>query len=172
MNLQFRSKAAHSTASQRSRTKRRLPGSSAAVHDVRWPRIAAALAALRENGRYAVRIVDADCGAGCLLLHALHEADELGFKAIEGRGIDGSPALIGRARAAASRGRSGAVGVVFEAVDMASALRAENEFPADIVIWHGSRAGDIRPDVLLALRAAGDVIIGDNAQLSFARIAA
>lgn len=144
-------------------TGRYLHGSRAAIHDPRWPQIARVLAGLREDGRHAVRIVDSDCGAGCLLLYALHHARALGFTAIEGRGIDGSPALIGRARAAAGRARDIAICAEFEVADVISALREEQDFPADIALWHGSRSGDQQWQVLLALRAAGNVIIGDSA---------
>lgn len=136
-------------------------GSRAATHDPRWPRIMASLAALRDRGRHAVRIVDADCGAGSLLLHALHHARAIGFTAIEGRGIDGSPALIGRARAAASRQQDAAIGVAFEMADMVAALRDEHELPADIVIWHGPGKQDRSPTMLFAIRAAGSCIIDD-----------
>jgi hypothetical protein len=141
---------------------RPFPGSRAAIHDPRWPRIATVLAGLRERGRYSVRIVDADCGAGCLLLHALRHARALGFTAIEGRGIDGSPALVGRARGAADRARDPAIGVAFEVADMAHVLEAEQEVPADILLWHGSGAGEYPAHVRRALRAAADVVIGDD----------
>ena len=136
------------------------PSSRTAAHDPRWPVLAAVLQELHDQKRYAVRIVDADCGAGCLLLHAVRHARALGFTAIEGRGIDGSPALIGRARAAAARVRDPAIGVVFEMGDMVEALRDEHDLPADIVLWHPG-AGDLHHDVSEALRRAGDRVIGD-----------
>jgi hypothetical protein len=151
---------------------RPFPGSRAAIHDPRWPRIAAALAGLRERGRYSVRIVDADCAAGCLLLHALRHARALGFTAIEGRGIDGSPALIGRARAAADRARDPAIGATFEVADMARALEAELELPADILLWHGPRAGEEAPRVRFAVLSAGDVVIGDDERPALRSMAA
>ena len=80
----------------------------------------------------------------------------------EGRGIDGSPAMIRRARAAAARLHDPAIGLVFEATDMIDALASEADFPADIVLWHGSRAGDDRPGVQASLAAAGDRVIGDG----------
>lgn len=148
------------------------PGSWAATHDPRWPAVAACLAALRENGRFAVRIVDADCGAGSLLLHAAQQARVLGFTAIEARGIDGSPALVGRARAAASSIADPAIGLVFEVVDMVEALRQEHDLPADIVLWHGARAEDTHPDFLAALVAAGDLIVDDARSFQPQRAAA
>lgn len=138
--------------------------------DPRWPAIAAALAALREKGRCAVRIVDADCAAGGLLLEALGSARRLGFTAIEGRGIDGSPALIGRARAAASRAPDLAIGVEFEVADVATALEAECDLPADIILWPGSGLSDqVAVDDLLH-RAGNLVIDGSHAGLSQASL--
>jgi SAM-dependent methyltransferase len=137
-------------------------GSWAAAHDPRWPQIAARLLWLKQQGRRAVRIVDADCGAGALLLHALVHARSLGFVAIEGRGIDASPALIGRARASASRCRDLAIGVQFEVADTLSALHDEQEHPADIVVGHGSNLQDSADATASMLRAAGDLVIGDG----------
>ncbi|KQN30477.1 hypothetical protein ASF00_06995 [Sphingomonas sp. Leaf34] len=131
------------------------PGSRAARHDARWPAIAAALADLRERGRFAVRIVEADCGAGSLLLHAVQHARRLGFTAIEGRGIDRSPALIVRARAAAKALRDPAIGVIFDSADVTDALRDEHDLPADLIIWNGRWHGD----VAAALSRAGDRVI-------------
>lgn len=144
------------------RSARHLPGSRAATHDPRWSKVTAALAALREQGRHAVRIVDADCGAGCLLINAVHHARALGFTAIEGRGIDGSPALIGRARAAADRVRDPAIGVAFDMADMVGALEAEQDLMPDIILWHDQHPGSGRPQALLALCAAGAVAICDG----------
>jgi SAM-dependent methyltransferase len=144
------------------------PGSRRAAHDPRWPALAARLALLREQRRRAVRIVDADCGAGTLLVHAVLHARSLGFTAIEGRGIDGSPALIGRANAAAARLRDPAIGLAFEAADMVGALGDERECPADIVLWHGSTSGRECQSVSDALARAGDLVIGDGSR-SFTR---
>ncbi|MFV0623390.1 SAM-dependent methyltransferase [Sphingomonas sp. ac-8] len=135
------------------------PGSRTARSDPRWPQLAATLAALRLRGRFAVRIVDADCGCGTLLIETVRHARALGFTAIEGRGIDGAPALIGRARAAAGRLRDPAIGLVFECADAVRALTEEAVQPADIVLWHatdGERAAAV-------LRASADVVIGEAA---------
>lgn len=121
-------------------------------HDPRWPAVKAALGSLRERHRYAVRIVDADCGAGGFLIAVAEQARTMGFTAIEGRGLGGSPALIGRARAAARRHRHAAMGLVFERGDPADALAEESEFPADILICH--RCGT-------RMRAAATCVIGD-----------
>ena len=114
-----------------------LPRLRTARDDPRWPRLCAALARLRARRRHAVRIVDADCGAGSLLLRAVQHARTLGFTAIEARGIAGSPALIGRARAAASRTIDPAIGLDFTSADLILSLREEAEMPADIVLWRG-----------------------------------
>ncbi len=135
----------------------------AKAHDPRWPQIAAALAVLRTAGRHAVRIVDAECGAGTLLLHAAHHARMLGFTAIETRGIDRSPGSIGRARAAANRNPDPAIGVSFEVADMVTALQAEHDLPADIVLCHGMSVQDRRPQAVAALRHAGRTVIDDRA---------
>lgn len=135
--------------------------SKSAVHDPRWRQVQAALSKLRANGRHAVRIVDADCGAGTLLLNALDQARRLGFTAIEGHGIDRSPLLIGRARAAADRVVDPAIGVDFEVADMVAALRDEQDLPADILICHDV-VGDRRPEVMLALCNAGRIVIDDQ----------
>ena len=144
------------------RTARHRPGSRAASHDPRWSAVTAMLAELRDQGRFAVRIVDADCGTGCLLINAVHQARALGFTAIEGHGIDGSPALIGRARAAADRVRDLGVGVTFEMADMVGALEAEQDLLPDIVLWHDLRPDGDRPEILGALAAGGALVIGDR----------
>lgn len=114
------------------------PGAWTAAHDARWPQLAARLLSLKHACRRSVRIVDVDCGAGGLLLHAVAHARALGFLAIEGRGIDASPALIGRARVAAARLSDPAIGMTFEVGEMLAALREEQPFPADIVLWPSS----------------------------------
>lgn len=135
-----------------------LPGSRAALHDPRWPVIAAALGKLHEEGRFSVRIVDADCGAGSLLIHAAHHARAIGYTAVEARGIDGSPALIGRARAAMPRVADAGIGLSFDLVDVRAALREESEAPADIMLWLGERGADLDA----ALARAAVLVIDDR----------
>ena len=161
MNTQTRLHRVSAARSPEIGSKTAIPGSKTATQDPRWPVIAAALATLRGDGRHAVRIIDADCGAGSLLLQAVHHARSLGFTAIEGRGIDGLPALIGRARAAASRCTNLAIGTTFEVADMVTALREEHDLPADLVIWHGMTK-DRRPEVASALGNAARIVIGDD----------
>ena len=141
------------------------------IFDPRWHDLAVALAALRENRRRAVRIIDADCGSGAMLLEAVMHARRLGFTAVEGRGIDTSPALIARARNGAARLRDPGVGIVFEVADMTAALEGEADFPADIVLWHGSRPDERRPELLKALCRAGAVVIGDPVRTGWRRAA-
>ena len=131
------------------------------VHDDRWPAILAALAALRDAGRYSVRIVDADCGAGGLLLAALRHARTLGFTAIEGRGIDGAPSLVARATAAAARLRDPAIGVTVELGDLVTALADEADLPADIILFHRIPVCADRAAVAEAVTAAGRLVILD-----------
>ncbi len=147
---------------QRARPSR--PASKAAVHDPRWPQVEAALSALRTSGRRAVRIVDADCGAGTLLLQALAQARRLGFTSIEGHGIDRSSMLIGRARAAAARAADPAIGADFEVADMVAALQAEHDLPADIVICHAAARDRDPAAAARALGDAGRIVIDDDAR--------
>ena len=143
-------------------TRSMILGSRAAHNDARWTEICAALAALRAQRRHSVRMVDADCACGTLLIKAVRHARALGFTAIEGRGIDGSPAMIGRARVAAARLHEPAIGLTFEVADLIEALADEADVPADIVLWHGSRADDNRPGLRESLAKAGDIVIGDR----------
>lgn len=129
--------------------------------DTRWPEVAAALAALRAAKRCSVRIVDADCGAGSLLLCAVRFARSLGFTAIEARGIDTAPALVDRARAAAAMVHDPAIGIIFERGEPIAALREESDFPADIVLWHGGRGANAASADRAAVRA-GRAVIADH----------
>ncbi len=131
--------------------------------DPRWPRIVAALQALRDAHRHAVRIVDADCACGTLLIAVARHARALGFTAIEGRGIDGSPALIGRARAAAQRLHDPAIGLTFDMTDMRGALLQEAEAPADLLLWTGARPA-AATGMTAVLRAAATLVIADTEQ--------
>ncbi|MCC2975619.1 SAM-dependent methyltransferase [Sphingomonas sp. PL-96] len=140
-----------------------VTGSRAARSDPRWPAIAAALEVLRMQRRHSVRIVDADCGCGTLLIEAVRHARRIGFTAIEGRGIGNSPSLVGRAQAAAARLRDPAIGLVFAREDLLQALAEEAECPADILLWHGGRGADGLPGVAEARAAAAEMLIGDLA---------
>lgn len=128
--------------------------------DPRWPQVAAALATLRADKRRSVRIVDADCGAGSLLLCAVRFARALGFTAIEARGVDRAPTLIGRARAAAAALHDPAIGITFEH-GTPGAVQDERDFPADIVLWHGDRHSNDQATEQ-ALAQAGRALIVDQ----------
>lgn len=133
---------------------------SRAEKDRRWPAMLRKLKGLRKRGRHSVRIVDADCGAGELLLHAVRRARELGFVAIEGRGIDSDPQLIASARQAAAREADPAIGLVYEEADMTRAMREEAEFPADLLLCPASTE-DARELAELA-HAAGETVLWDR----------
>ncbi len=141
---------------------RTAPRDRRRVHsrDERWPVIAAELSRLRAAKRCSVRIIDADCGTGTLLLCAVRYARALGFTAIEARGIDTAPALIARACVAASKVHDPAIGLTFETADIACALDEEIEFPADIVLWHGS--GREEASAARAVARAGRALIADK----------
>ncbi|TPG52026.1 SAM-dependent methyltransferase [Sphingomonas glacialis] len=138
----------------------RRPG----CRDPRWPEVAAALAALRAAKRCSVRIVDAECGTGTLLLCAARFARALGFTAIEARGVDDAPALLDRACAAAAQMHDPAIGITFERGEPIAALCEESEFPADIVLWHGCKgkehADTERAEHVAA--CAGHALIADH----------
>jgi SAM-dependent methyltransferase len=62
-----------------------------------WARIEAALTDLHAHRHHAIRILDLGCGRGGWLIRTAHRARDLGFTAIEGRGIDSDPPLIAAA---------------------------------------------------------------------------
>ncbi|WP_010215370.1 hypothetical protein [Sphingomonas sp. PAMC 26621] len=128
--------------------------------DARWAAVSAALVALRDGNRRSVRIVDADCGNGTLLLCAVQQARALGFTAIEARGIDAAPAHVARARAAAAAMHDPAIGIAFETGDLLAALDVERELPADIVLWHGARGRNASAEAR-AVACAGRTLIAD-----------
>jgi len=128
--------------------------------DARWPVLALALVELRQAGRRAVRIVDADCGNGALLLTAARQARALGFVAIEARGVDGAPALITRARTAAAALDDAAIGVSFDCADMVAALVQERDLAPDIVLAPAVASAAM---TLALTRAGARVIAGGRA---------
>jgi SAM-dependent methyltransferase len=128
-----------------------------AEKDRRWPAMLRKLKGLRKRGRRSIRIVDADCGAGELLIHAVRRAREMGFVAIEGRGIDADPRLIASARRAAARQSDPAISLVFEQGDPDKALREEAEYPADLLLCSTSDA-QTRERATLARTAADTVL--------------
>lgn len=128
-----------------------------AEKDRRWPAMLRKLKGLRKRGRRSIRIVDADCGAGDLLIHAVRRAREMGFLAIEGRGIDADPRLIASALRAAARQRDPAIGLVFEQGDPDKVMREEAEYPADLLLCPASDT-DTRERAALARTAANTVL--------------
>jgi SAM-dependent methyltransferase len=133
-----------------------------AEKDRRWPAMLRKLKGLRRRGRRSIRIVDADCGAGELLIHAARRAREMGFVAIEARGIDTDPRLIASAlRAAAARQSDPAIGLVFEQGDQDEAMREEAEYPADLLLCSASDADRSKRAALA--RTAADTVLWDRA---------
>jgi SAM-dependent methyltransferase len=128
-----------------------------AEKDRRWPAMLRKLTGLRKRGRRSIRIVDADCGAGELLIHAVRRAREMGFVAIEGRGVDADPHLIASARCAATGHSDPAIGLVFEQGDPDEVLREEAEYPADLLLCPASDA-NTRERAALARTAANTVL--------------
>ncbi|WP_428680847.1 SAM-dependent methyltransferase [Sphingopyxis sp.] len=131
-----------------------------AEKDRRWPAMLRKLKGLRKRGRHSIRIVDADCGAGELLIHAVRRARELGFVAIEGRGIDSDPRLIADARQAAARQADPAIGLIFEKADLNRAMREETEFPADLLLCPACK--DDERELAKLAHAAGETVFWDR----------
>ena len=131
-----------------------------AEKDRRWPAMLRKLKGLRKRGRRAIRIVDADCGAGELLIHAVQRAREMGFVAIEGRGIDADPLLIASALRAAARQGDPAIGLVFEQGDPDRVLREEAEYPADLLLCPASDTG--ARELKALARTAADTVLWDR----------
>ncbi|WP_232824365.1 SAM-dependent methyltransferase [Blastomonas sp. UPD001] len=134
----------------------------ARCNDPRWPAAVSALRGLRAANRRTVRIVDADCNDGKLLLCAVRQAIAMGFTAIEARGLDDSLARVARARALAACLIDPAVGISFEATDPVSALIEECDFPADIVIAHQDALSDAQ--IAPLLEDAGRMVIVEPRQ--------
>lgn len=121
------------------RAPRRMPAYAPAAPRPVEPRAAlridAALTALRDAGRCAIRVLDLGCGDGARLLHTARRASMLGFVAIEGRGVDGDASLIDAARAAAARGADPRIGLSFDLIDVDRALDEEEDRGADIALY-------------------------------------
>ncbi|MEN3748207.1 methyltransferase domain-containing protein [Sphingomonas sp. HF-S3] len=124
--------------------------------DRRWPAIERLLFAMRKAGRRSIRIVDAGCGAGDLLIQAARHARSIGFLAIEGRGIDRDPAAIARARSTAKLLADPAIGLSFESGYARAALADEAEAPADLILYSRSVPAEVA-------RSAGKVALAAEA---------
>lgn len=99
-----------------------------------WNRLDAMLVRMRTEGRRAIRILDAGCGPGTWLLRLVIRARDMGFAAIDARGIDLSPAMIDLARTRASSVDDAHIGIRFEVGDIVDALDEEDERSFDIVL--------------------------------------
>lgn len=99
-----------------------------------WLRLDLMLVRLWTEGRRAIRILDAGCGPGTWLLRLAIRARDLGFSAIDARGIDISPVMIDLARSRAGIGKDGHIGLGFEIGNIADALDDEDDGSFDIVL--------------------------------------
>ncbi|MEO7169579.1 MAG: class I SAM-dependent methyltransferase [Sphingomonas sp.] len=99
-----------------------------------WLRIDRTLIELRAQGRHAIRILDLGCGPGTWLLRTAARARDLGFTAIEGRGIDISPAMIALANQAATRAVDPRIGLTFDVGDIVETLEQEGRHACDIAL--------------------------------------
>lgn len=71
------------------------------------------LTALFQAGRRSIAILDTGCATGKLLVRTVLRAREIGFVAIEAKGLDLSPTQVAVARDAASAIRDPAIGLDF-----------------------------------------------------------
>jgi len=99
-----------------------------------WSRLDATLVRMWTEGRRAIRILDLGCGPGTWLLRLAVRARDLGFSAIDGRGIDVAPAMIDLARSRLRFAYDPHIGLRFEVADMIEALDEEDEESFDIVL--------------------------------------
>lgn len=99
-----------------------------------WLRLDLMLVRLWTEGRRAIRILDAGCGPGTWLLRIAIRARDLGFSAIDARGIDISPVMIDLARSRAGIGKDGHIGMSFEVGNIVNALDDEDDGSFDIVL--------------------------------------
>lgn len=95
--------------------------------------IDAALRALRDRGRRAIRILDLDSRSGKRLIRVAERARAFGFVSIEARGCARSRLAMQAARRAAALHRDYAIGWHFDVTAPASALD-EEDAGADIVL--------------------------------------
>lgn len=119
-----------------------------------WARIDAALIDLRAQGRHAIRVLDLGCGPGTWLLRTAARARDLGFTAIEGRGIDISPAMIALAREAAMDMPDPQIGLAFDVGDILETLEQEGQHACDLALCLYGVLNHVAPATLPAVSRA------------------
>lgn len=119
-----------------------------------WQRIDKALIELRAQGRHAIRILDLGCGPGTWLLRTAARARALGFTAIEGHGIDLSPAMIALARQAAAGIDDPRIGLTFAVGDILDTLEQEGRHACDLALCLYGVLNHVVPATLPAVARA------------------
>ncbi len=119
-----------------------------------WQRIDKALIELRAQGRHAIRILDLGCGPGTRLLRTAARARALGFTAIEGHGIDLSPAMIALARQAAAGVDDPRIGLTFAVGDILDTLEQEGRHACDLALCLYGVLNHVAPATLPAVARA------------------
>lgn len=99
-----------------------------------WSRIDAALIELHAQGRHAIRVLDLGCGPGTWLLRVAIRARDLGFTAIEGRGVDLSPEMIALARQSAAALSDPRIGLSFDTGEILEVLEDEGRHACDLAL--------------------------------------
>lgn len=124
-------------------------------------RIARALAEFRNHGHRAVRLLDLDCANGGRLLRAAEKARELGFVAIEGRGVSLWTAGIRHARWQAELAAHPSTSLVFEIAEPIEALASEHDGAADLILLSEPMPYPASP-LGAALTRLGGQVLADN----------
>ena len=119
-----------------------------------WARIDAALLDLQAHRRHAVRILDLGCADGRWLIRTADRARELGFTAIEGRGVDHDPGAIAVAAAAARAHQDPAIGLTFEVGSFGEVLEEERDTACDIVLCLGETLDRVGPGAMALVAKA------------------
>jgi SAM-dependent methyltransferase len=113
-----------------------------------WARIDAVLRDLHVHNRHAIRIIEVGCGDGKWLIRTAARARELGFTAIEGRGVDRDTLHIAAARCAAHDHPDPAIGLTFEVGTLGETLEEEGEQGCDILLSLGDALDGVGPGAL------------------------